>query len=163
MITHTKLRELFMYDQNTGLFIRNITMSSRAQKGNIAGTLCPDGYISISINRKIYRAHRLVWLYCFEEWPSEFIDHINGIRNDNRLDNLREVTKTINAWNTKAHIDNMVGIKGVYFNKQNNNYRAQIRFNGKTVSLGSFKTPEEAKEAYDNKAKEIQGEFFPNR
>lgn len=161
MITYKELIELLEYDINTGIFTWKQDKSSRATKGAIAGTLS-NGYISITINKHIYRAHRLVWLYCFQEWPSNYLDHINGDKIDNRLDNLREATTVENSYNIKAHKDSSTGIKGIYFNKANNNYRAQIRYNGKTISLGSFKTPEEASLAYNSKAKELHGEFYNN-
>jgi len=161
MITYNKLVDILDYNPDTGLFTWKYTRSSKAVKGKIAGTLS-NGYISININKHIYRAHRLAWLYCFQEWPTNYIDHINGIRSDNRLDNLREATTVENSYNIKAHKDSSTGIKGIYFNKANNNYRAQIRYNGKTLSLGSFKTPEEASVAYNNKAMELHGEFYNN-
>jgi hypothetical protein len=160
MITHKELIELLEYDPDSGIFTWKYTRSNRAVKGSIAGTITEDNYISITINSKIYRAHRLAWFYCFQDWPTNSIDHINGIRSDNRLDNLREVTYTQNSYNTRAHIDSATKVKGVYFNKLNNNYRAQIRYNGKTISLGSFKTVEEASTAYNKKAVELHGEFY---
>ena len=163
MITHTELINILEYSPDTGIFTWKYDRSSRALKGSAAGTLCKDGYISISINRQIYRAHRLAWFYCFQEWPINYIDHINGIKSDNRLDNLREATRTENSYNSKAHKDSETGIKGVYYNKLNNNYRAQIRYNGKTIALGTFKTVEEAAEAYNQVAVELHKEFYLNR
>ena len=163
MITHKELTSILHYDPDSGIFTWKYTRCNRAIKGSTAGTLTPDGYISISINNQIYRAHRLAWLYCFEEWPIHFIDHINGNRKDNRLDNLREATAEENSYNTKPHIDSSTGVKGVYFNKLNNNYRAQIRHKGKTISLGSFKTVEEASKVYINKDIELHGEFYNSR
>lgn len=163
MITYKELTEALDYDIGTGIFTWKYDRASRAMKGQVAGTLCTDGYISININYHIYRAHRLAWLYCFQEWPDNYIDHINGIRHDNRLDNLREATRIENSHNIKAHKDNKTGIKGVYYNKLNNNYRAQIRYNGKTIALGSFKTVDEAAIAYNNKAAELHGEFYTKR
>lgn len=160
MITYEELAEVLDYFPDTGDFIWKESRGSRAIKGCSAGTITPDGYVSIRVKGHIYRAHRLAWLYCFREWPEQFIDHINGNRQDNRLDNLREATKTQNSYNTKVHKDNGTGVKGVYYNKANNNYRAQIRYNGKTISLGSFKTIEEASEVYNKKAIEIHGEFY---
>ena len=160
MITYKELIDILDYNPDSGIFTWKTTRSSRAIKGSMAGTLTADGYISININRNIYRAHRLAWLYCFQEWPTNFLDHINGIKHDNSLNNLREVTKAENSYNIKGHKDSTTKVKGVYFNKLNNNYRAQIRYNGKTLSLGSFKTVEEASTAYINKAIELHGQFY---
>ena len=161
MITYKELIDILNYDVDTGIFTWKYTRSSRAIKGNVAGTNS-NGYIHINLNNKIYRAHRLAWLYCFQEWPEKHIDHVNGIRNDNRLDNLREASDTQNSFNIRAHKDSGTGIKGVYYNKSNNNYRAQIRANGKTISLGSFRTLEEAAKAYNTKAVELHKEFYRN-
>lgn len=160
MITYEELAEVLTYCPDTGIFRWNVDKGSRALKGSIAGTITPDGYVSISVNGRIYRAHRLAWLYCFREWPKDVIDHVNGNRSDNTLDNLREATKVQNSYNIKAHKDSGTGVKGVYYNKANQNYRAQIRYSGRTISLGSFKTLEEAAEAYNKKALEIHGEFY---
>lgn len=160
MITYKELSSILDYNPDTGKLLWKYTRSNRAAVGTEAGTLTPDGYISISIDHNIYRAHRLAWLLCFQEWPSQYIDHINGIKNDNRLDNLREASSIENSYNTKSHKDSTTGIKGVYFNKANNNYRAQIRYDGKTKSLGSFKTVEEAALAYEARAIEIHNKFY---
>lgn len=160
MITYTELVEVLEYCPDSGSFTWKVDKGSRALKGTTAGTVTPDGYVSIRVTHNIYRAHRLAWLYCFKEWPENYIDHINGNRQDNRLDNLREATKVQNSYNTKAHKDNTSGAKGVYYNKANGNYRAQIRYNGKTMSLGSFKTVDEASSAYNKKALELHGEFY---
>ena len=163
MITYAELIDSLEYNVDTGIFTWKYNKSSRAMKGSIAGTLCKDGYISININRKIYRAHRLAWLYCFQQWPVTYIDHINGVRNDNRLDNLREANMLENSHNSKVHKDSKTGIKGVYYNKLNSNYRAQIYYKGNRISLGSFKTVEEAALAYSTMAVEIHGEFYTSR
>ena len=89
MITQEELKELLDYNPETGLFTWNVY--NNIKNKTTAGTF-NDGYIQIKIKQKIYQAHRLAWLYVYGEWPKGQIDHINGIRDDNRIENLRDVT-----------------------------------------------------------------------
>jgi hypothetical protein len=116
--------------------------------GKVAGTLA-DGYINISIDGTVYRAHRLAWLYVHGVFPKE-IDHKNRIRSDNRISNLRVVTRTRNNFNRS-------NVKG--YTKRNGKYRAQITYLGKNYSLGQYDTTEEATEAYHTKRREFLGEI----
>ena len=84
------------YDQCSGVFTWVNSKNNR-----VAGTPDYKGYISIGLNKKQYRAHRLAWFYCYGVWPKESIDHINGIKNDNRIANLRDVRDTENKRNAK--------------------------------------------------------------
>jgi len=102
------------------------------------------GYIDISLNfnGKYYhlRGHQFAW-YIINKECVEFLDHINGIRDDNRICNLRSVTKQQNQWNqTKA--------KGYYWNKNRNKWYTQIKLNGKSITLGYFDKEEDARTAY---------------
>jgi hypothetical protein len=91
--------------------------------------------------------------------PSHQIDHINGDRTDNRLENLREATNSENQYNSKTRKDNKLGIKGISCYREGK-YRAYTRDNGKKIHIGCFDTLEEAKAAYDKAASTIHGEFF---
>jgi len=90
------------------------------------------------------------------------VDHINGIRDDNRIENLRWVTRSQNQYNTKVRKHNRVGLKGVSVDqdKKSNKYQARIIIEGKQKNIGWFSTPEEAHEAYVAKARELHGEYF---
>lgn len=144
------LRKYLLYDTETGLFTWAENKGSRAKKGNIAGSIEDDGYIVIRFNKKLYKAHILAWYMCFEEWPTLDIDHINRVRHDNRLDNLREVTRAIN--NTNSLPRNRTGVKGVYSN--GSKYMARITVSGKEKYLGTFGSVDSAKQAIvDYKAK----------
>jgi hypothetical protein len=107
-----------------------------------AGYLGKDGYIRIKINNKGYTAHRLVYIYHYGDIPNDLqIDHINGIRDDNRIENLRLVTHQENQWNqTKA--------KGYYWHKRNKTYLARIVIDGKLKHIGSFDNEDDARNAY---------------
>jgi hypothetical protein len=155
-ITQDRLKELLNYDNETGIFTWKIFRNNRAKTGYIAGLKNSDGYIRISIDKRMYLAHRLAWLYMYGEVAKNFIDHVDGVKTNNSIKNLRESTNEQNLQNIKkSYKNNSCGILGVYFNKANNNFRAQIRANGITKSLGSFKTPEEARQAYIKAKREL--------
>ena len=119
------------------------------------------GYRRVELNRKQYLIHRLIAI-AFIPNPDnkEFIDHINSIRDDNRIENLRWATKTENSHNSKIAITNTSGTKGVYWNKDKNKWHAQIHIDGKTVHIGYFNNIEDAIKARQEKAKEIHGDFL---
>ena len=150
MLTHEMLLEVLDYNQETGIFIWKIGCRWCGNKvGYVARYINANGYIVIQVGGKKYLAHRLAWLYMKGEWPSSQIDHINGVRDDNRLINLRDVTSAENGQNQrKAHSSNTTGFLGVRFHKATKKFRAQITLDGKTRHLGTFHTPEIAHAAY---------------
>lgn len=113
-----------------------------------------DGYIQISfkLNKKKYYllGHHFAWYCTYNTNNFEQLDHINGIRYDNRIQNLREVSNKQNCFNRNFSKKN-IGVKG-YF-KLGNKYRASISNNSKTIHIGVYNTEQEAREAY-LKAKE---------
>jgi len=110
------------------------------------------GYLCGTIfNKKMY-VHRLAWFWMTGEWPDQ-IDHINGIRDDNRWKNLRNVSILVNHKNQKARTNNTSGYKGVWFHKQLEKWAAEITINGINKKLGTFDTPELAFESYCAEAK----------
>ena len=150
MITQTELKEKLHYNPDTGEFIwkKNIR---KILVGCIAGTIDRNKYRRININHQRYLAHRLAWLYMTGDWPEEYIDHINHIRDDNRYINLRVANKNDNSRNAKIRADNKCGYKGV--SKEGNKYRAQICKDYKRINLGCFDTAEQAHAVYMNAAK----------
>ncbi|PSH64745.1 hypothetical protein CU103_12440 [Phyllobacterium sophorae] len=116
--------------------------------GNVAGTISSGGYISISVNGRPYRAHRLAWLFVTGEWPEDDIDHKNGIRDDNSWSNLRPATRAENQQNRTKRVDNKSGYIGVTWYKPTGKWNAQIKVGGKKKSLGLHDHPEPAYEAY---------------
>ncbi len=133
------LKILLNYDMESGIFTWAIRRGPSGE-GSVAGTIDKYGYRVICINRKLYRAHRLAWLYVTGAWPANDIDHINGIRHDNSFKNLREATRSQNNQNRNA--------KGYYWHKQNGVWQAQIKVNRNHIYLGCFKNEEEARDAY---------------
>jgi len=102
--------------------------------------------------------HRLSWRIYYEVWPASHIDHINGVRDDNRIDNLRLADPSENAANARRYKSNTLGYKGVH-KLTCGRYKARVQFRGERTLLGVFDTPEEAYEAYVRGAREIQGRF----
>jgi hypothetical protein len=86
-----ELQELLEYDRVTGKF-KWIKARTGVTVGSEAGTVRKDGYRQITVNRVIYFAHRLAWLYTYGVWPKDQLDHINADRDDNRIENLQECT-----------------------------------------------------------------------
>ena len=111
------------------------------------------------IDRRVYYAHRLVWLYMMNEWPKKQIDHINGIRDDNRWGNLREASPLQNNANRKRRHDNKSGYKGVWLDKHRNRWVAEIRLHGRRCWREYFTDPANAAAAYVTAAGHIFGEF----
>lgn len=159
MVTQELLHEIFSYDPETGIFVRNIYRSSKAKKGDIVGSP-NNGYLFISINRKTYAAHRLAWLYVYGYYPVKKLDHKNQIRHDNRISNLREATDVENSCNRKIHANNSSGYKGVSYHLETGKWRARCSMNNKDHSLGLYDSPEEAYKAYLTFASKYHGEFF---
>jgi hypothetical protein len=145
-----RLRDALHYAPLTGVFTWRIRTSSRSNPGTVAGRLMPDRYRRICLDGGQYPVHRLVWLYLYGRWPVDQIDHINGVRDDNRADNLREATNAINGQNRRRaqRTNQSSGLLGVSWQAKRQKWMAQIQLNGKAIYLGRFKTPEAAHAAY---------------
>lgn len=154
--TQNYLRELLSYDPETGDFRWLIPAKGRRP---IAGGKNAVGYILITILGKQYYAHRLVWFYVHGVWPKEFIDHINGKTDDNRLCNLREATNSQNNMNRRKYPPNSTGFRGVALDKRRGTYHAQISLHNRNIRVGPFATAEAAYQRYLILIKEVQGEF----
>lgn len=154
-----RLREVLNYDPETGIFTWRITRRSVAQAGRIAGCLHSGGSIYLRVDGKALQAHRVAWAMQTGAWPKDEIDHINRVRNDNRLVNLREATRAQNLHNRGASKCNTSGFKGVFMCRESGRFRAQVRFSGNKKWSARFKTKEEAYAAYCEKAAELHGEF----
>lgn len=105
--------------------------------------------MQISLDGRLYLSHRLAWLYAFGEWPPDQIDHVNGVREDNRLCNLRKASNAENMQNQRrAKPGNKSGLLGARFNRRDGRWRSDITTSGKRVFLGQFDTAQEAHRAY---------------
>lgn len=156
-----RVREVLNYDQDTGLFTRRITLGARAMAGAIAGSVYPDGRRRVQIDCVTVFASRLAWLYVYGRWPDAEVDHVNMVRCDDRISNLRLATHQQNNANRRALSNNTTGRKGVSLLPQQikRRYRARIVVADRAIHLGYFATADEAGEAYYSAAKKYFGEF----
>lgn len=145
------LRECFSYNPETGVIIwlprpRIHFATERVFKtwhsrfcGKLAGGVNSKGYIEIGMQGRLMKAHRIAWALSYGEYPSGDIDHINGVRDDNRLVNLRDVTRRGNCRNSARHKNNNSGISGVHWHARDNRWVAAINFAGMQRHLGYYK------------------------
>ena len=161
MLTQAELKLLIIYDELSGLVTWNKpNLYCRTRYfGDLAGnSISTNGYKQISLNGKRYRTHRAIWLYVTGLWPKDQIDHINGVKTDNRWCNLRQCTNLENQQNRKLNVNNSSGYTGVYLNKTTLKYGARIKLNAKYIFLGYFEKIKDANLAYTN-AKSIHHTF----
>jgi len=140
MLTQDRLKEVLSYNPETGKFVWRVGRTGTAKAGSVAGYLNPLGYIQIMVDGKLYKAHRLAWLHVHGYSPENQVDHLNGIRDDNRITNLREVSNACNLQNTKTYSTNTSGFPGVHWNKRDRKWQAYIRIQGKQYNLGYHDT-----------------------
>ncbi|MBG6209237.1 hypothetical protein IWQ49_003908 [Labrenzia sp. EL_126] len=134
--SQARLLELFDYDETTGnLRFRKSRGGKRA--GSLCGTLCY-GYIQVSIDERVYRAHRVIFKMAFGREPIGYVDHIDGNRSNNRLENLREATPWQNSLNRVAPSTSNTGHMGVYWNKDARRFNVCISIGNQNVNLGYF-------------------------
>jgi hypothetical protein len=141
------LYTLLRYDAITGWFTWALKPARRIAIGARAGTVDKNGYVQLRVNKRMYFGHRLAWLFLTGAFPTEQIDHKNGVRSDNSAVNLRSASNHLNAQNMRsARSHNKVGLLGVSPN--GSGWRATIVVHGAQRHLGTFATPEEAHKAY---------------
>lgn len=159
-LTAEHLRHLLDYSPASGVFTWRISPSPRVKPGDTAGTVNDRGYIKIKIGGKHIPAHRLAFLWMTGEEPTDQVDHINGIRSDNRWDNLRLATASQNQWNKAPQGNNSSGFPGVYWDKQKRKWRVQIKDHRRVIFLGYFECPEIAFKMWRSVAKTLRGEYY---
>lgn len=158
MITQNYIKENFTYCPESGLMARiNCKKFKITPKNKTAS-----GYVRFKIFGKNRLAHRLIWLYMTGEFPSDGleVDHINGIRDDNRWANLRLATRRQNRLNSTIDKDNKSGYKGVCWSKHSKKWRAACKINYQYHHIGLYENKEDAHKAYVNYVKELHGEFY---
>ena len=162
LLTHAEVRLMFKYDPETGWLTWDTKRpNKRVRRGTRAGVVGVDGYRTVGIRKVNYPEHRLIWFYMYGVWPTGQIDHINQVRDDNRIDNLRDVDIKTNARNRGMMPTNTTGYNGVQFNKRSGKWIALIRTKTEgTLYHATFDTKEAAFEAREAKALELG--FHPN-
>ncbi len=158
-LTQARLKELLSFNEATGEFKWIRSNTNCVPAGSRAGSRMSTGYMHIQIDGRFYPSHRLAWLYVHGSFPKKWIDHINGVRDDNRLENLREATPAQNQKNRKLNSNSSSGFKGVSFRKDMNKWMAYTSLAGKRVLFGYFETAEEASQAYQREIHKYHGEF----
>jgi hypothetical protein len=148
-----KIKEYLRYEPKTGKFFWQKKISSHIKVESSAGTINKKGYIQIQMDLRCYRAHRIAWFLYHGSWPKQDIDHINGIPWDNRIENLRQVTRSKNQQNKKVHLKGrLVGT----FKRESGRWQAIAPKNfldhksRKQIALGHFDTMEQAAQAVIN-------------
>ena len=137
MLTQKRTKELFDYQD--GSLIRKTNKQGHKGVGSIAGGLTKSGYLRTTIDYKLYLNHRLVWLWHYGYFPENGLDHIDKDPSNNRVENLREVSRTCNARNCGNHKNNTSGVKGICWNKTRKRWMSRIRVIGDEKFLGVYK------------------------
>lgn len=146
-VTRDLLNNLLRYDAMTGNFHWIVNRQGHTKAGDLAGSKARNGYIGIMVCGKRYGAHRLAWMCMYGTWPVNQIDHINGVRDDNRFFNLRDVSSALNKQNQRrAHKGSRTGILGVSPNGRG--FKASITVAGVTRTLGTYQKIQDAQAAY---------------
>lgn len=146
-LTADRVRELLDYDPESGVFTRKLVVGKTGDVGDVIGFVNKHNRVEISVDGKIYRAHRVAWLHFYGEWPKHSIDHIDCNPENNAISNLRDIPQALNAQNIRqARPNSLTGILGV--RKRHNRWRVELGVNGKNLFIGTFGSPEEAQQAY---------------
>lgn len=160
-LTQDNLKSRLHYNAETGIFTWIATTSYKRKHvlGKPAGYRHSSGYILINIDKKLYKAHRLAWLYVYGHFPELSIDHIDRDGCNNALSNLRLATHSQNMMNTKARSDSTSGHKNIWLDKRRNRWLVVITAAKKKRQFGPYKTIDEAIKNRDAKLRQLHGEF----
>lgn len=162
-ISQERLKEVLDYNPCTGIFTWMIRIGARANIGVKPGTVDNGGYLKIVINGQAFMAHRLAWIYVYGgDISSSEVDHINGDRLDNRIENLRLANRNENSWNQKIKASNTSGVKGVSWDKTAKKWRAQCMVNGVKCFIGRFNSISDAERAVVSFREKFHGKFVNN-
>lgn len=157
-LTATELKTYLSFDAESGIFLWRERLSNRIPPSMKAGTIDKWGHRAIKIGQRLYRAHRLAWLYVYGVWPPCEIDHINGARDDNRIVNLRlSDARWQQRANQKKRKDSKNQFKGV--KQSGSRWTARCTKNRVVTYMYGFRTPEEAHAAYLAMAQDKFGQF----
>jgi len=159
-ITLEELRDLLDYDPITGYLTNRHSSKGRELGVRVGHVDAAAGYRNITINNISYREHRVIWLHYYGTWPNKDLDHINRLKSDNRICNLREATKVENSINRITEHPNQY--RGVRKVSAGSGFRAEIRVEGADSKeyLGTYTTAEAASLVFETSAKEVHKGFY---
>ena len=155
MLTQDKLHQMFEYKD--GNLYRKISLG-RTKAGDKVGFVDSKGYLSVNINKKCFYLHRIIWMMQYGEMP-ELLDHVDGNRQNNKIENLRLANRFENSHNKQINKNNTSGVKGVYWHRKAKKWAAQITKHNKHYSLGVFETKELAAEFVALAREMLHGKF----
>jgi len=161
------LKDLLDYNPETGIISWKSGLFNNKRSGQEAGFIRKSSnYKELTINQRLYQAHRVAWALYYGTWPStdSYIDHIDRNKQNNKIENLREVSPQQSSWNRirERKREFPTGVRA-HQNVPHGKtwYRAAIEINNKTINLGCFTSPEEAGEAYLKASKDLRKEYDP--
>ena len=154
MPTQELIRELF--DYRDGKLFRS--QQNPSKKGVVSGSLDSRGYLTSSVCGRSYQNHRLIYTMFFGGCP-EFLDHINNIKTDNRVENLRPATRAENNSNVGLRRDNTSGVKGVSWHSRDQRWAVRVNIGGTTKHYGYYTDLVQATEVVMRVRTELHGEF----
>ncbi len=157
-MTLERLKELFKYDSNTGIFTNKVSRG-RAKNGAIAGSIGADGYLRVKVDYVDHYLHRLAWLHEHGELPECQIDHKNEVKTDNRISNLRKASNSQNGQNKPIQANNSSGFKGVSLHRKSGLWFAYAQRDGRRTSAGYHETRELAAAASAELRERLHAEF----
>jgi hypothetical protein len=156
-ITPQYLASIFDYNPNTGDISWRFAHTNRVKSGHVVRCKIGNGYYAVQVDGHRMRAHNVAWAIHHGKFPDGVIDHINRDKTDNRISNLRDVTRCQNAYNVGRQKNNTTGYKGV--SRNGSGFKAEIKAEKKSHYLGTFPSLEQAAQAYANAAKRLHGEY----
>lgn len=158
LLTSTDLSKVIEYNSESGkLFWKKCT--KRIKLGDVAGCYEKNGYVKIRIFGRLYSGHRVAWALYYGEWPKGKLDHKDGNKHNNAINNLRRATNSQNQCNMGVTKRSRSGVKGVHWDKERSKWVAFIGIQHKSIFLGRFDVKEEAAKAYIKAALELHGNF----
>jgi hypothetical protein len=153
------VKKRLRYNKDSGVFTWAESRGC-AKPGDVASSVNSLGYCRVKVDGVSYLAHRLAWAFVNGEFPKSDIDHVNGIKTDNRIENLRLATRSENQCNRGKHANNKSGFKGVNWNQSVKKWAARCMVNGKRTHIGYFDDVALAAAAYQQVAVSLHGRFF---
>lgn len=161
-LTVKRIFELLSFDKSTGVFRWKVPTQGRIALNSVAGTFDSNGYSMIIIDGRRYKTHFLVFYITHNRWPAGQIDHVNGIRTDNRPENLRECLPIENSRNIRIRKNSKSGCRGVTWHKRQKKWNVRLGFHGKSKHFGCFDDLELAVLVAEEARDKYYGDFSGN-